>query len=424
MQSRNEYLNTVCKQIRFIAARKAIRSEIEAHIDDRIAEGKSEEEAIAAMGDAVQTGKALSSVHRPRFEWRVVLCMLLLSAASAYLAVNMTGYGSNLYMNFYYGVIHNMIVGFVLMLGLYFLKYTYLVKLRYAMFGAAILYIGIYFSTFDSAYPGGDYGTLLFFTPVIICSTLLLILSNIGFIARRWKNQNAGMLVTAALSLTSIVALYLIDSDYAMLLAVINLTVFAISRWKQTKKNWLEFAVHIGLMSIALCYLLVRKVISEGGLSQNHDQVVRILNTAKLTGASDYYINGNGMTLESSRIYYIIAAIIAAYGWLPGIGLAAVYCVMGAVMLYRSLKITHTLGRMLAAGITIYFLVRIILHLCANMGLIGGYYSLPFLSYARYEYLADAALMGVFLSVWRRSTFMKDENIEKTLVKQAAASVK
>ncbi len=422
MQNRDEYLDTVCEQIRFRAARKTIRGELDAHIDDRIAEGKSEAEAIAAMGDAAQTGKALNSIHRPRLEWRVILCMLLLSAVSAYLAVNMTGYGSNLYMDFHYGVIRHMIIGFAIMLGLYFLNYTYLVKLRYVLFGAAIIYIGIYLIAFDSTYHGGDYGTLLFFTPVIICSSLLLILSNIGFISHRWKKQNAGLAVTSSLSIASIVALYLIDSDYAMLLTIINITVFAVLRWKQTKKNWIEIGVYFGLMVIVLCYLLVRKIISESGLSQNHDQVMRILNTAKLTGASDYYINGNGMTLESSRIYYIITAIIAAYGWLPGIALAAVYCVLGAVMLRRSLKITHTLGRMLSAGITVYFLVRIILHLCANMGLMGGYYSLPFLSYARYEYLADAALMGVFLSVWRRSTYMKDEAKEKTLIKQATVS--
>lgn len=38
MQDRNEYLDTVCSQIRFQAARKSLRGELETHIDDKTEE--------------------------------------------------------------------------------------------------------------------------------------------------------------------------------------------------------------------------------------------------------------------------------------------------------------------------------------------------------------------------------------------------
>jgi hypothetical protein len=59
-----------------------------------------------------------------------------------------------------------------------------------------------------------------------------------------------------------------------------------------------------------------------------------------------------------------------------------------------------------------------------NFGLFDSFCSLPFLSFGRYEYLSDAVLMGIFLSVWRRSTFMKDSVKETAGLKATSVPVK
>ena len=72
------------------AARKYLRQELNAHIDDKVAELEAdgtvgaEAAAIRAMGDPVETGHALNAIHRPRVEWGVIICVLLLSAAGLF----------------------------------------------------------------------------------------------------------------------------------------------------------------------------------------------------------------------------------------------------------------------------------------------------------------------------------------------------
>ena len=80
----------------------------------------------------------------------------------------------------------------------------------------------------------------------------------------------------------------------------------------------------------------------------------------------------------------------------------------------------HSYGRLLAVGISAFFTARVVLLIMTNLGLINGAFSLPFLSFGRFEYLEDAVLMGIFLSVWRRSSYMKDETKETVLIKKQA----
>jgi rod shape determining protein RodA len=129
------------------------------------------------------------------------------------------------------------------------------------------------------------------------------------------------------------------------------------------------------------------------------------------------------MFLFGTRTYYLISAIIGAYGWLAGLGVAFVSCMIGVLMLRRAMIIPHTYGRLLAVGIGAYFLIRFLLNLLVNMNVIAGSFNLPFISHGRIEYIADTVLMGVYLSVWRRSTFMKDDVKKPLPIKKQAIMV-
>ncbi len=425
MQNRNEYLDTVCKQIHFRAARKTIRGELEAHIDDRVGEGRSAEEAIEAMGDAVQTGKALSSIHKPRFEWRVVLCMLLLSALSTVLSFSMTEYGSYIFPQSVYGeIIKPMLYGLILMTGMYLLKYSLLERLRYVFYGAALFYCALYLITYDFSYPGGAYGTLLYQTPVIVFSTLLFILGLVGLIAYDGKKHTSNFVILIILSIASIVIMDVVSSVYALLLAIVYIAVFVAFRFKKRAQFWPQISIYISfiVISFALCTLLIHR----GFYAFNTDISSGSSREAQYLLAKSYFIGQSkycGWTLDSSRTSFVITAIIGMYGWLPGLSVAAVCGTMGVLMVIKASRIAHTYGRLLAVGISVYFLVRFALHFLSNMGLTGGYFSLPFLSFGRFEYIADAVLMGVFLSVWRRSTFMKDgAGAKETITKETTVS--
>lgn len=117
-----EYLKKVLEQIRCKKAQGEIREELRAHIEDQkeanLAAGMSaeeaEREAVADMGDPVETGIALDKVHRPQVAWQMIAMMAVMTVAS-FLVHRQLG---NL------GTCRHLAIGFVLMIGVYFLDYT------------------------------------------------------------------------------------------------------------------------------------------------------------------------------------------------------------------------------------------------------------------------------------------------------------
>lgn len=75
---------------------------------------EAEREAVADMGDPVETGIALDKVHRPQVAWQMIAIMAVMTVAS-FLVHRQLG---NL------GTCRHLAIGFVLMIGVYFLDYT------------------------------------------------------------------------------------------------------------------------------------------------------------------------------------------------------------------------------------------------------------------------------------------------------------
>lgn len=76
----DEYLDRVCSQIEWKAARPAVREELSGHIQEHMDEFRSagdsikmaEERAVARMGDATKTGMELNRLHRPQYDWVLI----------------------------------------------------------------------------------------------------------------------------------------------------------------------------------------------------------------------------------------------------------------------------------------------------------------------------------------------------------------
>lgn len=428
MPSKEEYLNLVSEQIRFKAARKVLRSELESHICEKTKElekkgaQNAEEQAVAAMGDAAQIGKALNAVHRPRIEWRVLLCLLLLSAAGVLLSFMVTGYGVRIFPeDVFYKMIRPMLIGIALMAGLSFLNYTYLKKLRYVFYGAALVYTGAYIITFVRH----EMSLWMAQTPVIVISTLFLIIGIAGLIEYSKDKKLIIKLVTAILCVVPIVIMSIITLNHGFLLAVLSIGTFAAAMLHKHKltKVWWQFLIIAAIIigSYIACYMLVGKTWIGSPYafydrlfahSSSFDvDVSKVFEGARFVGPSSFYLEGPAWQLWASRTGYIITAIIGAYGWLAGILVVLASLALCLFMLSRSLRITHSYGRLLSIGVSAYFLTRVVLCILTNFGALHGNVNLPFISFGRFDYLADALLVGVFLSVWRRSTFMKEDTV-------------
>ena len=82
----NEFLNNVCKEIKYKPAREQISEELEEHIEELknenlckgYLEENAEENAVEQMGDAKQIGKRLNKIHRPKLDWVLIGLIIIL----------------------------------------------------------------------------------------------------------------------------------------------------------------------------------------------------------------------------------------------------------------------------------------------------------------------------------------------------------
>ena len=87
----DEYLKTLLEQIRCKKARPYVKKEFQDHIEDQIEANmhagmdreQAEREAVRDMGDPVETGISLDSVHRPQVAWKLLGIIILISIISS-----------------------------------------------------------------------------------------------------------------------------------------------------------------------------------------------------------------------------------------------------------------------------------------------------------------------------------------------------
>jgi hypothetical protein len=437
MPNKEEYLNEVCRQIKFRAARKYLRQELAAHIDDKKEEylkGAAEEaeaKAVASMGDAAETGRALNAVHKPRMEWGVVACVLALTIAG-FIIIWLTQ-TDDIYFTSGWRLrqqFSTFITGLCLMAAVYFFNYTYIVRLRYAFYAAALLLVAYYavFSGNVAAFSGLSYVSPIFDfvflqAPVIILSTLLFMLGIFGSLGRIKSCNISGLLPAVGLCALSMAVFKLVFGQlYAVMLAVVCLAslgaiVFKMQRkWHMRVLCLLVPAIIFAAVPVLVTILRMNEplyrylgVAPFGGV-ENSGEITRMFEGSKLVGASPYYLEWQSRGLHASSTDFLLTSIIARYGWLAGAGFILVFGALLFFLFFRSLRLAHTPGKAIALGISAYLLLRFAIFALTNTGLVSGVScGLPFVSYGRFDYIACSLLVGLFLSVWRRSTFMKDE---------------
>ena len=98
----DEYLKLLLEQIRCTKARPYIKQELQDHMEDQIAENmkagmdheQAEKEAVRDMGDPVETGISLDSIHRPQAAWKLLGIIIFISIAGVLIHAGISGKAS------------------------------------------------------------------------------------------------------------------------------------------------------------------------------------------------------------------------------------------------------------------------------------------------------------------------------------------
>lgn len=434
----NEYIKTVCSQIRWKKAHSSITEEISNHVEDQkqafIKRGQSLEEAeknaVLEMGDAVSTGQMLDRVHRPSTDWGVVaivgICILVNFLIQYYMASNSYGGGylpPNYYLTRFLGVLP---VGVGVMILIYFTDYSILGKYPKLIYGAVlaacvvgfkflpmlngkfvhVFYFGILLT---ALYPAIVYsqrnkgGRGIAFCGAVGVITCMVFAAGPSVISVWIFAVSGGVVITAAVKKN----MFNVNKKAALLTVWIPVVIVSILpivlRWSRTKYFFMTNGMEsdIGYFPYIVKQILSgAKFIGEGeipsGIAQSDGTV------AAIEGILPYW-------RDDSILIYLIHKL----GWVAAIagGLLAV-CLI-ARMFKLALKQKSALGCLTALGVSMAVSFQCLIFFASNLGMwLGSTCPLPLLSPGNMSFIVNMMLMGIILSVYRYKSIKKDRTFE------------
>ena len=427
---KSDYINTVLEQIRCKAVHKALEKELEAHIDDCAeafaAEGLSpeeaEEKAVLTMGDPVETGIGLDRVHRPKFPWAIAVSALLLLIAAMLAEYFMRTYfgfrawfDEDFGINIFLGAAIAVLSATVFCLADYtvFLKAPKAVYAVYLIGFAALLHYHIHFADTTHEIIRGN---VFFFT-------MLLAPLTCGF-AFSMRGGGFGRFVLTCL-LTAVPPMYVTMCAPSVSAAIMaGLTALAVMTvlvcQGSFKVNKLAAFAFMYLPAVlGAVGLAAFKVIRRNEIPYEYKTVDRTIMDVILPN-SDIIGSGGHIEFEHYPWYhyynYIITAVFSDFGIAAGVTLVLLAISLPIIMFISLRGLKNRFGKTVGFAVAVVFLYVSVTVILSNMGITTGYEgytAMPLTAGNAVNCAVSGALIGIFMSVCRRSDIMPEAGIEK-----------
>lgn len=427
---KSDYINTALEQVRCRTVHKALAKELEAHIEDCaeafVNEGfppdEAEEKAVLTMGDPVETGIRLDRVHRPKFPWATAVSALLLLTAAMLAEYFMRAHfgfkafiDEDFGVNIFFGAAIAIASAAVFCLADYtvFLKAPKAVYAVYLIGFAALLHYHIHFA--DTVHEIIR-GNVFFFT-------MLLAPLTCGF-AFSMRGGGFGKFVLTCL-LTAVPPMFIAmhapcvsAAVMAGLTALVVMTVLVHQGSFKVNKlaaySFMYLPAVLGVIGMAAF-----KVRRRNEIPYEYKQADRTIIDVILPNSD---LIGSGGRIEGDYLpwyhdyNHIITAVFSDFGMLAGVLLVLLTLSLPIVMLISLQKVKNRFGKtagFAAAAVFLYASVTVIL---SNMGITTGYESytvMPLTAGNAVNCAVSGALIGVFMSICRRSDILPEAEIEK-----------
>ena len=427
---KSDYIGTVMEQVRCKAVHKALGEELEAHIDDCAeafaAEGLSpeeaEEKAVLSMGDPVETGIQLDRVHRPKFPWAIAVSALLLLTAAAFAEHFMrTYFGFRASLDDEFGI--NVFLGAaiaVLSAAVFcFADYTVFLKAPKVVYSvyligfAALLYYHIHFADTDHEIIRRN---VFFFT-------MLLAPFTCGF-AFSMRGGGFGKFVLTCL-LTAVppmfIAMHAPSVSAAIMAGLTALAVMTVLVCQGSfKVNKLAAFVFMYLPAVlGTVGMAAFRIIRRNHIPYEYRVLDRTIMDVILPN-SDLIGSGGHIEVENRPWYhyynYIITAVFSDFGTAAGVALVLLAISLPVIMLISLRGQKNRFGRTVGFAIAAVFLYATVTVILSNVGIttgFEGYTAMPLTAGNAVNCAVSGALIGIFMSVCRRSDIMPEVGIDK-----------
>ncbi len=401
----NDYIKTVCEQIRWKKAHPSVTKELTDHITDQknayikqgMDESAAEAEAVRQMGDPVTVGTQLDGTYRPKPNWSIIIfaiaLLLLGTAVKLIVNINEIPYYSPRDFN---SIIITILIGIAIFTGGVFLDFTILEKYAKLIYFSFIVVLIVLRYTYLS-YEISKMLTLLF--PVIYA----------GVIYQHRGKRYLGLL---SCGFYFFIPAYLCFSSLSMLIMVSLVCVIMLTY--AILKGWFNINKAVGLLIIYIVPLpLIGLVIYHNlhyGIetSDYYLKMARdIVYNAKLIGSSSRSLFIPN--IHNLKTNYPLAYLIYEYGWISLIGITAALTAFVSIAFLQIKKLKGLLGKLTSHAVLLTLTVQILFSILRNLGLLPAYAAtLPFFSFNSTSIVINMFLVGIMLSVFKTGNLIGD----------------
>ena len=412
------YLLAAGEKIRWKRARPFALRELRTHLEEQkeaflaggMNEAEAEEAALRDMGQAVEVGEGLDAVHRPRSQVGFLMWVILLAFGGCFLRVVLTA-GAE------YGAVDPMraaaavVLGAVLLFGMYHLDYTVLARHGKAVYAAAVA-AGILSVACSPQVNGAFYYTRY----VVLCYPVVYAIWIGTLRGKGWKGIALALLGGIPLAEIACIAPYisglflLLVSGFVTLLACGEMNWFGVGR-NQTLAA--VFGSGVGLSFPVLWLLCSGTTIQRRLEIMLHPEtdalgrgymgmaVHKALSQAVWLGEGQL----GGLSLERLLPEWdhdcFLVTMVLKLGWLPCLVMVGAGVILLVILLGRSMKMQNRFGRILALSAVLPLMAQGVGAVALNLGFVLTSASFPFFS-GNLHTVLSMAMMGLILSVFRQ----------------------
>ena len=411
------YLQQVGGQIRWKRAVPVLTRELKTHLleqyDDCTAGGmnedKAEAETLRQMGDALEIGRELDAVHRPKPQWGLLALVAVLALAGGVLRAVTGWYVPSRVCLF-------LCVGFVSLAAGYFLDYSYFGR-HAGAFCLALLLVSIAAMEVLPHLFNRFFGYYFFRNGVNYYAYYLTLLFPLAYAlgvyvlrGRRWGGYAAALAAACAFAV--------IAPSTGRLSAFVIFGISALATLCYAiKRGWFGTARKAQYTVLALCaalpcalgWLRYRK-----SIASRLDVILHPETEAFGRGFQPNIVRealrasipwGEGAALRyeirEGHSNYLLANVAHRWGLISFALLCAALAALFVFMLIKCLRMKNELGGLLTLSLSIALGLRIAFYIAYNLGYSFLLTECPLLS-GNLHTIIDMGLIGVMLSVFRQ----------------------
>lgn len=425
----NDFIKVVCSEVRFKSMHLNISKELSDHIEDQknvyVQQGLPEEaatiKAVEQMGDPILVGKQLNKAHSPKTEWSIltiVSILVVLGGALQYLLSGVNPHYSHMFSRFLVYAPFG-IGAFAVM---YFFDYTLFARYsKPAYFVILVLTIARLVSTnsINGSFRHVYYSNLLFI-PVFA-----------GIVYGFRKKGYLGIMLSGLFYLGSAIPCLLANLFSSFLLlslsCLIILTV-AIGKgfFGVNKKVSLSivyfttiFLIIASLLPIsnyrrARLIAILNPEIDSSGSSYLSLMIRRLLTNAKPVGTAtlsgDLANKSIDKLLPTLDTNLSLTYIIAQFGYVFALALVTIMIILIVRMFISVVKQKNAYAFLVAFSACLAITEQIVFYFLMNLAMIPLFpITFPFISFGASSFILNMGLLGLLLSVYRRTDLVNDK---------------